>query len=56
MEAAVFGPLAQRGLQELDEFGGVGGVGPRRWDFTARPHQWAALSGRVVIKHQDLRV
>lgn len=55
VEAAVLGSLAQRGLQELDEFGGVGGVGPRRRDFAARPHERAALSRRVVIKHQDLQ-
>lgn len=54
VEAAVLGSLAQRGLQELDEFGGVGGVGPWSRDFTARPHQRAAFSGRVMIKHQDL--
>lgn len=56
VEAAVLGPLIQCGLQELDEFGGVGGVGPWSWDFPARPHQRAALSRRVMIKHQDLRV
>lgn len=54
VEATVLGPLFQCGLQELDEFGGVGGVGPWSRDFTARPHQRAVISRRVMIKHQDL--
>lgn len=54
VEAAILGPLAQCGLQELDEFGGVGGVGPWSRDFTAGPHKRAALSRWVMIKHQHL--